>query len=160
MKNAIYPGTFDPITNGHVDIIRRAVKLFDNIIVAISAHHGKGPLFSIKEREAMAREALKGIKGVSVEPFDGLLIEFAKSRKCNFIIKGLRAVSDFESELQQALTNRELDKGIETVFMMTSQEHIFLSSSLIREIASYNGPLNKFVPKNVEKMLRERYRKS
>jgi len=156
-RSAIYPGTFDPITNGHVDIIRRGRSLFDRLVVAIAGNPQKVPLFSAEERLLMAQKALQGKEGIEIVVFDTLLIEFARSRGCKAIIRGLRAVSDFEYELQIALTNRKLHPEIETVFLAPSEPYIYLSSSIVKEIASYRGPVADFVPAPVEEHLREKF---
>jgi pantetheine-phosphate adenylyltransferase len=156
-RSAIYPGTFDPITNGHVDIIRRGRSLFDHLVVAIAGNPQKAPLFSAEERLLMAQKALQGKAGIEIVVFDTLLIEFARSRGCQAIIRGLRAVSDFEYELQIALTNRKLHPEIETVFLAPSEPYIYLSSSIVKEIASYRGPVADFVPSPVEEHLREKF---
>ena len=156
-RSAIYPGTFDPITNGHVDLIRRGRSLFDHLVVAIAGNPQKTPLFSVEERLLMAQKALQGKEGIEIVVFDTLLIEFARSRGCKAIIRGLRAVSDFEYELQIALTNRKLHPEIETVFLAPSEPYIYLSSSIVKEIASYRGPVADFVPAPVEEHLREKF---
>jgi len=156
-RSAIYPGTFDPITNGHVDLIRRGRSLFDRLVVAIARNPQKAPLFSAEERLLMAQKALEGEDGVETVIFDTLLIDFAESRGCQAIIRGLRAVSDFEYELQIALTNRKLHPEIETVFLAPSEPYIYLSSSIVKEIASYRGPVKDFVPAPVEERLREKF---
>ena len=156
-RSAIYPGTFDPVTNGHVDLIRRGRSLFDNLVVAIARNPQKKPLFSAEERLAIANEALDGADGVETVIFDNLLIEFARSRGCKAIIRGLRAVSDFEYELQIALTNRKLHPEIETVFLAPSEPFIYLSSSIVKEIASYGGSVRDFVPQPVEGHLRAKF---
>ncbi len=158
MKTAIYAGTFDPVTYGHIEVIKRSLHLFDHIIIAIGTHHDKNPLFTVEERTQLITEALKGMKRVTIESFDGLLTDFAHHKKCSIIIKGLRAVSDFEMEFQQALTNRKIAEDIETVFVMTSQDYVYLSSSLVKEIAAHHGPLDPFVPKHVELQLRKKFR--
>jgi len=156
-RSAVYPGTFDPITNGHIDLIQRGRSLFDRLVVAIARNPQKVPLFALEERLDMARKALTGIGGVEVEVFDDLLIHFARVRDCRAIIRGLRAVSDFEYELQIALTNRKMDSGIETVFLAPAEQYIYLSSSIVKEIASYRGPVVDFVPAPVEAALREKF---
>jgi pantetheine-phosphate adenylyltransferase len=156
-RSAIYPGTFDPITNGHVDLVQRGRSLFDRIVVAVARNPQKSPLFSAEERLVMAQKALRGEEGVEVVIFDNLLIEFAASRGCQAIIRGLRAVSDFEYELQIALTNRKLTHDIETVFLTPSEPYIYLSSSIVKEIARYGGPVEGFVPKPVEEHLRKKF---
>ena len=155
--SGIYPGTFDPITNGHLDLIRRAGERFDRLVVAIARNPGKKPLFSACERLAMARAALRGTPGVEILLFDELLIDFAARHECLTIIRGLRAVSDFEYELQIALTNRKLAPQLETVFMAPSKKFIYLSSSMVREIASYGGPVDEFVPPPVGSRLKARF---
>ena len=152
---AIYPGTFDPITNGHIDIIRRALKIFDKLIIAVALNARKNPLFSIEQRVNFIQQELKGLKHVEILPFDNLLIDCAKANKASVIIKGLRAVSDFEYELQMGLMNRNLDEAIETLFMIPSQEYSFLSSSFVKEIAKHGGDIHKLVPKTVAKKIAE-----
>lgn len=148
---AIYPGTFDPVTNGHTDIMLRAVKLFDTLIVAIAHNPKKDPLFPLKQRVKFIRETVGRFKNIEVLPFDNLLMDFVAAQKASVIIKGLRAVSDFEYELQMGLMNRNLDNSVETVFMIPSQEFSFLSSSFVKEIARHGGDIGKFVPKSVLK---------
>ncbi len=150
---AVYPGTFDPVTNGHIDIIQRAVKLFDKIIVAVALNPRKNPMFSIDQRVDFIQQGLKGLKNVDVIPFSNLLIKFAQSKKAAVIIKGLRAVSDFEYELQMGLMNRNLDEKMETLFMIPSQEFSFLSSNFVKEIARHGGDVHKLVPRSVAKNL-------
>ena len=150
---AVYPGTFDPVTNGHIDIIERAVKLFDKIIVAVALNPRKNPMFSIDQRVDFIQQGLKGLKNVDVIPFSNLLIKFAQSKKAAVIIKGLRAVSDFEYELQMGLMNRNLDEKMETLFMIPSQEFSFLSSNFVKEIARHGGDVHKLVPRSVAKKL-------
>ena len=146
---AIYPGTFDPVTKGHLDIMVRALSLFDTLVVAVALNPKKNPLFALKERVGFIEEALKREKKIKVLPFDNLLIDFAKAQKASVIIKGLRAVSDFEFELQMGLMNRNLNNQIETVFMIPSQEFSFLSSSFVKEIARHGGDIKNLVPKSV-----------
>ncbi len=146
---AIYPGTFDPVTNGHLDIMVRANALFDKLIVAVALNPKKNPLFSMSERVGFIQEALNGHNGIEVHPFDNLLIEFAVEHQASVIIKGLRAVSDFEFELQMGLMNRNLNDKIETVFMIPSQEYSFLSSSFIKETAKHGADIRHLVPKCV-----------
>ena len=150
---AVYPGTFDPVTNGHIDITQRAVKLFDKIIVAVALNPRKNPMFPIEQRVDFIHQGLKGLKNVEVLPFSNLLIEFAQSKKAAVIIKGLRAVSDFEYELQMGLMNRNLDEKMETLFMIPSQEFSFLSSNFVKEIARHGGDVRKLVPRSVAKKL-------
>ena len=159
MKNriAVYPGTFDPITNGHLDIIERGLKLFDGLIVAIAESPAKEPLFDVDERVTMAKEAVKKYKNVKVESFNCLLIDYLRKKNANIILRGLRVISDFEYEFQMALTNRKLAPDIETVFMMTAEGYSYLSSRFIKEIARLGGRFDCFVPPNVAKMLKERF---
>ncbi|HEY5999884.1 MAG TPA: pantetheine-phosphate adenylyltransferase [bacterium] len=154
---AIYPGTFDPITNGHIDLVRRGAVRFDRLVVAIARNPGKSPIFSARERLAMAREALAEVERVEILLFDELLIDFATRHDCRTILRGLRAVSDFEYELQIALTNRKMRPEVETIFLAPSLRYIYLSSSLVKEIASYGGPVADLVPPGVERRLRQRY---
>lgn len=143
---AIYPGTFDPITNGHIDLVGRAARMFGRVVVAVAENRNKSPLFDLDERVRMAQEALEGIPNVEVRGFDTLLVEFARSSGCEVILRGLRAVSDFEFEFQLAGMNRHLGPEIETVFLTPSERYAFISSSLIREIAKLNGDISAFVP--------------
>ncbi|MFA5353411.1 MAG: pantetheine-phosphate adenylyltransferase [Thermodesulfovibrionales bacterium] len=158
MKLAVYPGTFDPITNGHLDIIERGLRIFDEIIVAVAPSPKKMPLFSIDERLELIGLAVRDCMNVRVETFSGLLVEYAKNRGGVALIRGLRAVSDFEYELQMALMNRRLDTAVETVFMMPSEEFSFLSSTIVKEVASYGGSVKGLVPEVVERALREKFR--
>lgn len=150
-RTAIYPGTFDPITFGHLDIMRRALSLCDRLIVAVALNPKKNPLFNSNDRVTFIKESVEGIAGIEVLPFDTLLTDFAESHKANIIIKGLRAVSDFEYELQMGLMNRNLNDNLETVFMIPSQEYSFLSSSFVKEIAKHGGDVSKMVPECVQK---------
>ena len=158
MRIAIYPGTFDPITNGHLDVLERALKLFDKVIIGIAASPPKQTLFSLEERVKLAQESVKHLKGVEVKGFDNLLVEFVKENKAKVVIRGLRAISDFEREFQSASINRRLAPDIESVFVMTSEKFFYLSASLVREVARFKGDLNGLVPKPVEKALKERFK--
>ena len=157
---AVYPGTFDPVTNGHVDLVQRSLRMFDKVIVAIAANPGKKPLFTLDERLELFRTALKvmGIRNVELEGFDCLLVDYMKEKKAVGLIRGLRAVSDFEYELQLALMNRRLDSSVETVFMMPSEEYSFITSTIVKEAASYGGDVSSLVPKVVVRKLKEKFR--
>src|SRR3989338_10264350 len=158
-QTAIYPGSFDPVTFGHVDLIKRASKIFDHVVIAIAKNVQKRPLFTLEERLEMLRTATKGIKGFKVIPFEGLVTEYARRNKIKVIIRGLRVVSDFEYEFQMALTNRRLAEDIETVFLMPSERFSFLSSTLLKEASSLGADVSSFVPPFVEKKIKERLRK-
>lgn len=145
-KKVIYPGTFDPITKGHIDLIKRALKLFDEVVVAVAIGHHKKPLFDFEERVALVKESLKDEQGVSVVGFEGLLVNFLKEQNAHAVLRGLRAVSDFEYEFGLANMNRSLDDEFETVFLTPSQEFSFISSTLVREVAKLGGNVEKFVP--------------
>ena len=160
MKTAVYPGTFDPVTNGHIDIIERALKIFDKLYVVVADNPQKTATFTKKERVGMLKEALRKYNNkLEVEHYDGLLLNYVKSKKSNVVVRGLRAISDFESEFSRALINRELEKDIDTIFIMTKDDYAFLSSSIIKEIAMFNGPVKGFVPESVERKLKEKFRK-
>lgn len=155
MKNiAIYPGSFDPVTYGHLDIIKRAVKIFDKVIVAVAHNSEKDPLFSVPERVELLKKATKAIKGVKIDDFHGLVVDYVKSKKLRVVIRGLRMISDFEYEFQMALTNRKLSTDVETIFMMPSEAYSYLSSKLIKEAASLGANLKGFVPSFVEKAIK------
>lgn len=154
---AIYPGTFDPLTNGHLDIIERGAKMFNHLLVAIAENPGKNPLFTLEERVSSTISATEHLQNVNVEPFNCLLANFMQKKKINVLLRGLRAVSDFEYELQLALMNRQLNEECETVFLMPNMSYIFLSSSMIREIARLGGDVKKFVPDSVEKLIVEKF---
>ena len=156
---AIYPGSFDPVTFGHLDLIKRAARIFDEVIVAIAQNYQKKTLFSMEERLLMLKECTRGMKNIRVESFEGLVIDYAREKKVNCLVRGLRMMSDFEYELQMALTNRRLDDTIETVFLMPSEGYSFISSTLLKEAVSLGANVSSFVPKVVEKRLRERLKK-
>ena len=161
MENkAVYPGSFDPITNGHVDIIQRGLKIFDKILVAVLENPKKTPLFTTKERMAMIQEVFSDQESIEIRAFNGLLVEFAKKNKAKIVIRGLRAISDFEYEFQMALMNRKLNPEIETFFMMPNVSYTFLSSKLVKEIFMLGGCLKGLVPTHVEKNLRGKFRKT
>ncbi len=153
MKIAIYPGTFDPVTNGHVDVAARAARLFDKVIICVATNSSKAPIFNGRERVQLVEEAVRRIKNIDVEEFDGLLVEYAKAKKADAIVRGLRAVSDFEYEFQMALTNRKLCADIDTVFLMPDEKYTYLNSSIVREIAKFGGDVSQFVPPHVQKEL-------
>lgn len=157
-KLAVYPGSFDPVTNGHLDVLKRALKIFDKVIIAVGENPNKEYLFSAKERIDMLEKSTKGLN-IEIDHFSGLLIHFAKKKKATAIVRGLRAVSDFDSEFQTALMNRKIDSKIETVFIMTRGMYCYLSSSLIKEVASLGSKLNGMVPASVEKRLKERFKR-
>lgn len=154
---AIYPGTFDPITNGHLDLIQRGLRIFDHIIVAVAASSYKKTLFTVEERLEMIREALGQTENVTIDSFPGLLVDYAKSQQAQVVLRGLRAVTDFEYEFQMAMMNRRLEPGIETVFLMTGLRWVFLSSSILKEAAVHGGDIEGMVPELVYRKLREKY---
>lgn len=151
MKIAVIPGSFDPVTNGHLDIIRRTASLFDKVYVGILKNSSKHPLFTVEERAELIKRVTADIPNVEVEGFDGLLVDYARSRGARFIVKGLRAVSDFEYEFQMALINKSINPDVETFFITTNCSYSYLSSSIVKEVASYGGPISDFVPKEIEK---------
>jgi pantetheine-phosphate adenylyltransferase len=159
MNIGVYPGTFDPITRGHTDLIIRSLRVFDKIIVAVAPNPGKHPLFNISDRVEMVKLATKDFHNVEVEPFHGLLVDYVRKRGARAVIRGLRAVSDFEYEFQMALVNRKLDESFETVFFMPSEEYSYLTSSIIKEVASLGGSLHDFVHPDVALRLQERLRR-
>lgn len=156
IMRAIYPGTFDPVTNGHVDIIRRAAKLFPEVIVAVAINSNKKPFFLLETRIALVQAAVADIKGVTVAGFDNLLMDFVHEQEAHVILRGLRAVSDFEYEFQLAGMNRKLSSEVETVFLTPSEQYMFISSTLVREIASLGGDVSQFVPSAVVTALQDR----
>ncbi len=153
---AVYPGTFDPLTNGHVSLVKRGLDIFDKIIVGVALHTSKTPLFNLEERVRMTRRAFNGDARIQVEPFEGLLVDYARSQKAVAILRGMRAVADFEYEFQMALMNRRLDRNIQTAFLMTDYKWLYISSTLIKDVARLGGDIHGLVPPNVEKDL---YRK-
>ncbi len=155
---AIYPGTFDPITNGHIDVVQRSLNIFDKVIMAVSNNPEKKPLFTLEERIEMIREAIGTWERFEVDSFQGLLVNYAVQRKATTIIRGIRAVSDFEYEFQMALMNRRLNPSVETVFMMPNGEYSFLSSRIVKEVSSLGGSVKGLVPEIVEKKLREKFK--
>lgn len=157
MAKAVYPGSFDPITNGHLDLISRAAEIFEEVIVAVSINSKKTPLFTMEERVEMIREILKPYPNVRVDSFQGLTVDYLKAQEANVIVRGLRAVSDFENELQMAVTNKKLQPTIETMFMMAKPDFSFISSSLIKEIAAFNGCIKGFVPELVEINMKKKF---
>lgn len=156
---AIYPGSFDPLTNGHLSLIHRGLKVFDGLIVAVANNPAKRPLFSVEERQALIREAVGPDPRIAIESFDGLLVDYAKARGVHTVLRGLRAVSDFEYEFQIANMNRNLDPEFESVFMMTGEDYFYVASSLVREVASFGGDVSGLVPPNVFAALRARFRR-
>ena len=159
-RTAIYPGTFDPVTYGHIDLIKRAAKIFDKVIVAVAHNKSKGVLFSVEERVAMLRDAVKGIPNVVIDDFDGLVVAYAKRRGSNVMIRGLRMISDFEYEFQMALTNRKLAGDIETIFMMPHEDYSYVSSKLIKEAAALGADVTKFIPGKAAAALKQKIRKT
>jgi len=155
-RKAIYPGSFDPVTYGHIDIIQRAARIYDKVIVAVADNTRKKALFTVEERCEFLRESTRDIDNVEIESFDGLIIDYADSKDVKVLIRGLRVISDFEYELQMALTNRRLNENIETLFLMPSEKQAFVSSALIKEAGKLGADLSSFVPKVVEKKLKER----
>src|SRR5438876_3872490 len=156
MRTVIYPGSFDPLTNGHLDLIQRAAKLFDQVIVAVARNDGKGPLFSLAQRLELVAQAIKHLPNVYAEAFDGLLVDYVEQREGQAVVRGLRAVSDFEFEFQLALMNRKLNERIETIFMMPKDTYTFLSSRIVKEIARLGGDVSAFVPAHVQQALAAR----
>ena len=159
MRKVIYPGTFDPVTYGHIDVIKRAIELFDAVVVTVAINPGKAPLFATEERVDMLRESLKDFTNVSVDSFDGLVVDHAKIVGASGIIRGLRAVSDFEYEFQMALMNRKLAKDISTVFLMPHEKFTYLNSTIVRNLASLNSDVSDFVPRVVVDALKKKFKK-
>jgi pantetheine-phosphate adenylyltransferase len=153
MRTAIYPGSFDPLTNGHLDVVQRAAKLFDRVVVAVAKNEGKNPLFTLNERVTLVKKSIAHLPNVEADSFDSLLVEYVVGRKAQAIVRGLRAVSDFEFEFQLALMNRKLNENIETIFMMPKDTYTFLSSRIVKEIARLGGDVSSFVPMHVQAAL-------
>lgn len=160
MTIGIYPGTFDPITRGHADVIARSLHVVQQVVVAVAPNPRKTPLFDLKERVELAKIATQDLPGVLVEPFDGLLVDYVRRRGAQAIIRGLRAVSDFEHEFQMALLNRKLDQNLETMFLMASEEYSYLTSSMVKEVASVGGPLHHFLHPEVAERLKTQIRRT
>ncbi len=160
IKRAVYPGTFDPITNGHLDVIERAAQIFDEIIVLIAKNPAKSPLFAEQERLQMVQEATAHLPNVTVDSFDGLLVDYVQRQNACAIIRGLRAVSDFEYEFQMALMNRKLAPSVTTVFLMPNEKYTYLNSTIVREVARYGGDVQEFVPPVVWRLLQAKFRKA
>lgn len=158
MRTAVYPGSFDPITNGHLDIIERSSKVFDKVIVSILTNSSKKPAFTVEERIEMIKKATAHIPNVEVDSFDGLLVNYVHEKKSNVIIKGLRAISDFEYEFQMAHANKMLASDIETLFMMSSNNYQYLSSSLVKELANLNGSISELVPECIKQQIEEKFK--
>ncbi len=156
---AVYPGTFDPVTNGHIDLVERSLRIFGEVIVAVAENPKKAPLFTLDERLAMLKAVTANYKNVVIEGFDGLLVDYVKKKGAVAIIRGLRAVSDFEYEMQMALMNRRLNTKIETVFLMPNEEYSFITSTIVKEAASYGGDVSSLVPPDVVKKLRKKFGK-
>ena len=158
-KIAIYPGTFDPVTYGHIDLIKRASKIFDKVIVAVARNKSKGVLFSVKERIMMLEDAVRGIKNIEIDYFEGLVVDYVKHRSANVMIRGLRMLSDFEYEFQMALTNRKLAGDIETIFMMPHEDYSYISSKLIKEAASLGADVSSFITPKAQDALKKKIKK-
>jgi pantetheine-phosphate adenylyltransferase len=156
MRTAIYPGSFDPMTNGHLDVVQRAAKLFDRVVVAVAKNEGKRPLFALEDRVALAKLSLNGMPNVEVDAFEGLLVDYVVAKDARTIVRGLRAVSDFEFEFQLALMNRKLNENVETIFMMPKDTYTFLSSRIVKEIARLGGDVSPFVPPHVQAALKKK----
>jgi len=158
MRTAIYPGSFDPLTNGHLDVIQRATKLFDRVIVAVAASESKQPLFSLEERVELVAQGVRHLPNVEADSFEGLLVRYVERRGAQAVVRGLRAISDFEFEFQMALMNRKLNERIETIFMMPKDTYTFLSSRIVKEIARLGGDVSAFVPAHVRTALNEKFK--
>jgi pantetheine-phosphate adenylyltransferase len=157
LRTALYPGSFDPITNGHLDIVERSSEMFDNLVIAVFINPNKKPLFTVEERVDMIREVTRHLPNVQVDSFEGLLSDYARQRSAKVIIRGLRAVSDFEYEFQMALMNRKLNPNVETIFMSSSSKNIYISSTIIKEVSSLGGSISGLVPRVVENRLMEKF---
>ena len=157
LRTALYPGSFDPVTYGHIDLIDRARQIFDEVRIAVAINHEKKPLFSCEDRVKLLKKAIGNKKGVTIDSFEGIMVDYARSNKIGIIIRGLRATSDFDYEFQIALTNRQLAPDIDTMFMMPSEKHFYLSSRLIKEISRLGGDVSKFVPRFVEEALTKQW---
>ncbi|HSQ74874.1 MAG TPA: pantetheine-phosphate adenylyltransferase [Bacteroidota bacterium] len=155
---AVYPGTFDPITYGHIDVVERAAQLFQHVVILVARNTAKAPLFTDDERIAMIREVFRSNRSIEVDGFDGLLVDYARQRKASVIVRGLRAVSDFEIEFQMALTNRKMSKELETIFLVPREQYSYLNSTIVREIARLGGDVSDFVPPPVRRRLRAKFR--
>lgn len=155
---AVYPGTFDPITYGHIDVVERAAQLFQHVVILVARNTSKAPLFTDDERIAMIREVFRSNRSIEVDGFDGLLVDYARQRKASVIVRGLRAVSDFEIEFQMALTNRKMSKELETIFLVPREQYSYLNSTIVREIARLGGDVSDFVPPPVRRRLRAKFR--
>ena len=155
-QRAIYPGTFDPVTYGHIDLIQRARKLFDEVIVAVAHNPGKAPMFTVEERVQLLRQATRSMRGVTIDHFDSLVVQYVRRKNCRVMIRGLRMLSDFEYEFQMALTNRKLAGDVETIFMMPSESYAYISARLIKEAAALGANLSAFVPPFVARALRQK----
>ncbi len=157
MRTAVYPGSFDPITNGHLDIVERSAEMFDNLVIAVFINPNKKPLFTVEERVDLIREVTRHLPNVQVDSFEGLLSDYARQRSAKVIIRGLRAVSDFEYEFQMALMNKKLNPNVETIFMSSSSKNIYISSTIIKEVSSLGGSISGLVPRVVENRLMEKF---
>jgi pantetheine-phosphate adenylyltransferase len=158
MKKAVYPGMFDPVTNGHLDVIKRGSIIFDKLVISVGCNPLKEALFSVEDRMEMIKNNVRDFKNVEVDCFGGMLVDYLKKQHTNIILRGIRTVSDFEYEFQRALTNRVLNKEVETVFVMTSEQYSFLNSTLIKEAVSLGGSVSQFVPPDVERRLKEKFK--